>query len=230
MGTPLKSLEAFEKLCGEDAVAQVVLVTTMWDELEDDIGVERLEELKSTCWKGMVSRGSEIFKYLNTPQSAEELLERIAGKSSERRHVLLQKEISEWKKELPETEAGQALHSRLEQLAEQRLRALKRLRAEQSKFADARTTNELQKEYADLKAQLDETLKEVHALRFLPRKKGAVTRLRGILKGASFGPPPPLHLEHESSAVSNPQVSMRYYRRLGITITEITSHTLLQFT
>ena len=210
-------------------MAQVVLVTTMWDELEDDIGVERLEELKSTCWKGMVSRGSEIFKYLNTPQSAEELLERIAGKSSERRHVLLQKEISEWKKELPETEAGQALHSRLEQLAEQRLRALKRLRAEQSKFADARTTNELQKEYADLKAQLDETLKEVHALRFLPRKKGAVTRLRGILKGASFGPPPPLHLKHESSAVSNPQVSMRYYRRLGITITEITSHTLLQF-
>ena len=186
-GTPLKNLQVFEKLCGEDAMAQVVLITTMWDDVEDDIGDERLKELKSTYWKGMISCGSETFKYLNTPQSAEELLKRIAGKSSERRHVLLQKEISEWKKELPETGAGQALHSRLEQLAEQRLQALKRLRAEQSKFTDARTTKELRKEYADLKAQLDETLKEVHALRLSPKKR-AVTRLLETFKGAPFDP------------------------------------------
>ena len=99
----------------------------------------------------------------------------------------MQKEISEWKKELPETGAGQALHSRLEQLAEQRLQALKRLRAEQSKFTDARTTKELRKEYADLKAQLDETLKEVHALRLSPKKR-AVTRLLETFKGAPFDP------------------------------------------
>ena len=192
-GTPLKNLQDFQKLCGEDAMAQVVLVTTMWDEVEDDVGDERFKELKSTYWKGMISRGSETFKYLNNPRSAKELLRRIADKSSERWHVLLQQEISEWKKELRETEAGQVLHSRLEQLADQRLQALRRLRADQGKFTDARTTEELRKEYADLKAQLDETLKEVHALR-LRRKKHAITRLLDVFKGASFDPCPSLHL------------------------------------
>jgi len=174
-------------------MAQVVLVTTMWDEVEDGVGDERLEELKSTYWKGMVSCGSETYKYLNNLHSAKELLKRIADKSSERRHVLLQQEISEWKKELRETEAGQVLHSRLEQLADQRLQALRRLRADQSKFTDARTTEELRKEYADLKAQLDETLKEVHALR-LPRKKNAIAHLFEVFKGALFEPRPSLHL------------------------------------
>jgi len=187
MGTmTLENLRAFEKLCGNDAMARLVLVTTMWDEMEDEVGDERLKELKSTYWKGMISCGSETFKYLNNPRSAKELLRRIADKSSEQRRVpVLQREISKWKKELRKTEAGQVLHSRLEQLADQQFRALRRLHADQSKFTDTRTTEELRKEYADLKAHLDETLKEAHVLRQPPMKR-AMTQLLEVFKGASL--------------------------------------------
>ncbi|KAL4062813.1 hypothetical protein V8B97DRAFT_1877360 [Scleroderma yunnanense] len=164
-GTPLKNLRVFEKLCGDDAMAQVVLVTTMWDEVERDVGEQRLQELRTSYWKGMISRGSTTFAYENTPDSARNFLKQVAEKSSERQHVLLQKEISELKKTLRETAAGQELSSRLEQLADQRLQALRKLRAETRKSADLKTTEDLRKEYADLKAQLDETLNQVHALR-----------------------------------------------------------------
>ena len=185
-GTPLKNLRVFKKLCGKDPMARVILVTTMWDEVEDDVGDERLKELKSTYWKGMISCGSEMFKYLNNPRSAKELLRRIADKSSEQRRVpVLQREISKWKKELRKTEAGQVLHSRLEQPADQRLQALRRLHADQSKFTDVQTTEEPRKEYADLKAHLDETLKEVHILRQPPMKR-AMTQLLEVFKVASL--------------------------------------------
>ncbi|KAL4061757.1 P-loop containing nucleoside triphosphate hydrolase protein [Scleroderma citrinum] len=169
-GTPLKNLRVFQKLCGEDAMAQVILVTTMWDEVDEGTGAERLKELESNYWKGMISRGSTTFRYENTPESAKHLLEEIAKMKWNHREVLLQQEISEMKKELRETAAGQVLSSQLEQLADQRLQALKRLRAEKSKSADPRSTEELRKEYADLKTQLDDTLRQVNALK-LPRFK-----------------------------------------------------------
>lgn len=176
-GTPLKNLRVFEKLCGKDAMAQVILVTTMWDDVENvDVGERRLEELGSTYWKGMISRKSETFRYLNTPESAKELLGKVAEKGSERRRVLLQQEISELKKDLQETAAGQTLCSDLERLADQRLQTLRKLREEADRSTDNRTTEVLQKEYADLKAQLDETLNQVQALRlsWLKRLVGSI--------------------------------------------------------
>jgi len=183
-GTPLKNLRVFKKLCGNNAMAQVFLVTTMWDEVEEDVGVERLKELQSNYWKGMVSRGSTMFRYENTPDSANKLLEHAAKKSSERRHVKLQKEISELKMELRETEAGQQLCSRLEDLADQRLQTLKKLREEQSKSGDPRSIEDLRKEYTELRAQLDDTLKQVHALR-IPRMKRVAAYLLKIFSTSS---------------------------------------------
>lgn len=183
-GTPLKNLRVFKKLCGNNAMAQVFLVTTMWDEVEEDVGVERLNELKSTYWKGMVSRGSTVVEYRNTWDSATKLLDDATRRSSERRHVTLQKEISELKMELRETEAGQQLCSRLEDLADQRLQTLRKLREEQSKSGDPRSTEELRKEYTELRAQLDDTLKQVHALR-LPLRKRAAEQLRKIFSTSS---------------------------------------------
>ncbi|KAI6006141.1 hypothetical protein EDC04DRAFT_2583164, partial [Pisolithus marmoratus] len=73
-GTPLKNFKVFENLCGKAAISKVILVTTMWDEVEDDIGKERLKELKDNYWKVMISRGSKTFKYKNTQNSAMQLI------------------------------------------------------------------------------------------------------------------------------------------------------------
>ena len=143
----------------------VFLVTTMWDEVDEEVGLGRLKELQATYWKGMVSRGSTPFRYENTQESAKQLLKDAAKKISECRHLMLQKKVLDLKMELRETAAGQQLCSRLEELADRRLQTLKKLREEQSKSGDAKSTEELRKEYAELRAQLDDTLKQVHFLR-----------------------------------------------------------------
>ena len=62
-------------------------------------------------------------------------------------------------------------------------RKLKRLREEQSKPGDARSTEVLRKEYAELRAHLDDTLKQVNALRIPPR----VLTMIWLRKFTTFG-------------------------------------------
>ena len=149
-------------------MTQVFLVTTMWDDVDEEVGTRRLKELQATYWKGMVSRGSTPFRYENTRESAKQLLKNAAKTGSEHRHLMLQKEVSDLKLELRETEAGQQLCSRLEELADRRLQTLNKLREEQHKSSDAKSAEELRKEYAELRAQLDDTLKQVNSLRMSP--------------------------------------------------------------
>ena len=164
-------------------MAQVFLVTTMWDEVDEEVGLVRLKELQATYWKGMISHGSTSFRYENTQESAKQLLDHVTKKSSDHRHLVLQNKITDLKIELRETADGQELCSRLEELADRRLEKLKRLREEQSKPGDARSTEVLRKEYAELRAHLDDTLKQVNALRIPPR----VLTMIWLRKFTTFG-------------------------------------------
>ncbi|KAI6102829.1 P-loop containing nucleoside triphosphate hydrolase protein, partial [Pisolithus sp. B1] len=82
-GTPLKNLRVFEKLCGKNAMSKVTLVTTMWDEVDTEVGQERLKELKESYWKGMVSRGSMTFECEDTQGSPMKLLRQIVQRQKE---------------------------------------------------------------------------------------------------------------------------------------------------
>ena len=88
METSLNSLRLFKKWCGYDAMTPVFLVTTMWDEVDEEVGVERLKELQATYFKEVVSHGSTPFCYDNSLESAKQLLEDVA-KNLEPRHVTL---------------------------------------------------------------------------------------------------------------------------------------------
>ena len=146
-------------------MAQVFLVTTMWNEVDEEEGLERLNELQATYWEGMVSHGSTPFRCENTQESAKQLLENAAKQSSEHQHLMIQREVSDLKMELRETAAGQQLCSCLEEFAYRQLETLKKLREEQSRSSDAESTEGLRKEYAELKAQLDDTEIQVNSLR-----------------------------------------------------------------
>jgi len=61
--------------------AQIVLVTTMWDAVEENLGIERLMELKE-LWKPKFGRGSRTFCYRNTRESSEELLRAVVNRST----------------------------------------------------------------------------------------------------------------------------------------------------
>ncbi|KAI6107629.1 hypothetical protein EDD16DRAFT_1458906, partial [Pisolithus croceorrhizus] len=108
-GTLLKNLGVFQKLCGDKALSHVVLVTTMWDEVEESVGNMRLEELEGNYWKMMIAQGSTTYRYVNTPESSRQLLSQVVKKK--RCELRLQKQMADKSVKLQETDAGRELRS-----------------------------------------------------------------------------------------------------------------------
>ena len=81
----------------------VVIATTMWDDVKKESGERREEELKRDFWQGMVADGCRIERFENTYESAW----RIIGNMSQTGiNILLQEEMG-GKQTVEETSAGQ---------------------------------------------------------------------------------------------------------------------------
>jgi len=130
-----KGSRAFQKLCGNAGASQVVLATTMWDEVDEKIGEERLAELQSTYWKEMIAQGSRTMRYRNTPESAMQLLQDVIAMGMENRYGMLQREVQNLKERLPEIRTGRELHSRLDGVVSKQSQLLSRIRAEKTQRA-----------------------------------------------------------------------------------------------
>ncbi|KAF8132012.1 P-loop containing nucleoside triphosphate hydrolase protein [Boletus edulis] len=164
-GTPLKNLRVFRKLCGKDALDKVYLTTTMWDEVDQSIGEERLEELKKEYWKSMVAQGAQIFRCSSNDGSAKELILKILNREDVRKALRLQKEISDEAKELKETKAGQVLYDQLAGLVKRQIELLQRIDEERKAASDASVLADIQEEYNDLRKQIDGKQRQMQELR-----------------------------------------------------------------
>ncbi|KAJ4997042.1 P-loop containing nucleoside triphosphate hydrolase protein [Colletotrichum sp. SAR 10_66] len=114
-GSARKNLFMFKKLCGPEALKHVVLVTTMWELVDEKTGLERQAELETTedFWGYMLAKGSRIEKHMNTAHSAHHNISRFMSQSRPTTPVLLaiQDEMVNKNKNLDETEAGKGLES-----------------------------------------------------------------------------------------------------------------------
>ena len=165
-GTPLKNLRMFEKLCGKNAFHNVVLTTTMWDEVDEEIGEERERELKEIYWKSMLGRNSTTSRFLRTRESAFDVIEPLIDAANKRSSVQLQEELVDMVKSLPATAAGQELFSAMEQLVSQREDLLGRFRHEmRHSDGDKMALESLQEEYQSLQKNLKATVIEMQRLR-----------------------------------------------------------------
>lgn len=134
-GTALKSSHVFQKLWGNAGSPQVVLTTTMWDEVDEQIGEERLAELQSTHWREMITQGSRTIRYRNTSESAMQVLQEAIVMSTEQRYDILQREVQNLKQKLPEIRTGHELHTRLDGVISKQFQLLRKVRAEKSQGA-----------------------------------------------------------------------------------------------
>jgi hypothetical protein len=64
-GSARENLEMFRKLCGEDALKNVLFVSTFWDTVDEAQGVRNEEQLRSKdeFWGRMVKKGSKVRRY-----------------------------------------------------------------------------------------------------------------------------------------------------------------------
>ena len=112
--SPLRVLEIFKSICGQDAFQNVVLVTTMWDDVPLAVGGKRERELLENAryWKPMVDVGSRMARFMNTAESAWAIISHLQPEF--RRSVLLQRELVDERRALAETAAGRSFSRWLE--------------------------------------------------------------------------------------------------------------------
>jgi hypothetical protein len=116
----------FHQLCGDKALARVVLGTTNWGEVDETVGQKREEQLAKTFWNTMTASGSKSLRFDRTETSARAFLDAILdqlefGENGEvlNDNVLqIQNEIVDLERRIPETAAGKELRYTLKQLLE----------------------------------------------------------------------------------------------------------------
>ncbi|KAK5107133.1 hypothetical protein LTR62_001691 [Meristemomyces frigidus] len=104
-GSALRNFEMFQRICGEDAMGNVVLATTMWDKLTDRAeGLQRDEQLRRDFWSLMESRGSSLMTFDGSKEMAETMIMLLLNRDD----VVLeiQRELSDEQKALGDTAAG----------------------------------------------------------------------------------------------------------------------------
>jgi hypothetical protein len=163
-GSSHKNLQMFGSLCGDDAAARVVLVSTMWQvlaETELPACEEREVQLRKKFWSSFIGKGSGVDRLkTSTPGEAWRIVDKLIARAEEREAVLLQEEIVNMGRELKETEAGKTLYTELQnQLANQK-KILEALRAQAGKTGDSKLKRELERQYKETQKQFEKTFAE----------------------------------------------------------------------
>ncbi|KAG4431675.1 hypothetical protein IFR05_012841 [Cadophora sp. M221] len=94
-GSAMKNMRVFRKLCGEEALGNVILATSFWDAVSPEDGAARQLALETSkeFWAGMIAKGSEVVRIDRSSRSAcLQLMERIARKSQV--ELLVQKDFT----------------------------------------------------------------------------------------------------------------------------------------
>ena len=104
----------FQELCGRDNFQNVVLVTTMWNEVSQDEGQRREEELHNDFWHLMIRLGSATHRFDLTEESAWDIINCISvSPPDERRPLQIQREMVDENKPIYKTSAGKTMLERI---------------------------------------------------------------------------------------------------------------------
>lgn len=120
----------FKKLCGENALQNVVVVTNMWGEVTVEVGNKREAELKreDDFFKPVLDKGARMARHENSFSTAEEIIRLIIGN-----HPLplrIQEELVEEDMIISETGAGKELNQILDAQIKKHQEEMRKLKEE----------------------------------------------------------------------------------------------------
>ncbi|KIM57533.1 hypothetical protein SCLCIDRAFT_1219370 [Scleroderma citrinum Foug A] len=98
-----QSFRIFYGMCGRKAAGQVRLVTTMWDQVDDDTSAWQRQNRLEIEWESLLSAGALCRQFYNTSESAWEI---VYGLGYQRKVLLLQRELVDERRKLKKTTAG----------------------------------------------------------------------------------------------------------------------------
>ncbi|KAJ3559516.1 hypothetical protein NP233_g11244 [Leucocoprinus birnbaumii] len=104
----LRNFDMFQRLCGQNALSNIRLVTTSWDLLPDiSEGERREEDLRTNFWNDLLENGSQMHRFQYTCASAWEIIDTLA---MDPKPILIQRELVDQGLAL-ETTAGKSFFS-----------------------------------------------------------------------------------------------------------------------
>lgn len=129
-GVARKNFRLFRKLCGDDALKNVVIVTNMWGEVKQEVGESRECELveNELFFKASLEKGAHLVRHDNTVESAHRILREIMGFPPQA--LLIQRETVDEHKSLAQTNAGIDLQQELDKQATMHRKELDSLKVE----------------------------------------------------------------------------------------------------
>ncbi|QDS68466.1 hypothetical protein FKW77_010833 [Venturia effusa] len=159
-GSAAKTFEVFKKICGDDALKNVLLVTSRWADVDPVLGADRERQLKEEMWSYMIERGSNMSRFHGDRDSAVSLISQLLCKDPV---VLeLQSELVDRGKRLDQTAAGGYVSDNIAELKkkyEEDLGSLQRMKEElreSDRAMKRRNQKDLDNEMAKLKRLQEE--------------------------------------------------------------------------
>jgi hypothetical protein len=131
-GISTRTIRMFRKLCGDDALKNVVIVTSMWgdSESEREVGAAREAELASDeeFFKLALDKGARLLRHYNNASSAQAILRSVI--INQPRVLQIQDELVTQKKDLSRTAAGEELNREIGEQIKQHKEAMVKLQEE----------------------------------------------------------------------------------------------------
>lgn len=137
-GTSRKNIEIFRKLCGDDRLDHVCIVTTYWDRVGEE-GKRRVAALRDGAFKALIDAGAQVVHHDDGLGSARSIISKLI--SQDPVSLAIQNELEDDRK-LADTSAGAYLDQEIKQEMEATLAEL----------------DELKKQKEEATAERDETL------------------------------------------------------------------------
>lgn len=163
-GSAFQNIRMFRRLCGDDALKNVVLATSFWDQVDSSVGEDRERELikSKDFWGPLVSKGSSVVRIAPDRATCLRVLEPMAR--NRKMTLLVQRELVDEKKNLADTTVGK------DSTAAQAAKVEKKL-AKQRKKETKKMKEDLRKSEKAHKREADRVRKKQESLANAERKR-----------------------------------------------------------
>ncbi|THH31507.1 hypothetical protein EUX98_g2680 [Antrodiella citrinella] len=161
-GVNRRNFNMFRKLCGDETLKNVLLVTTMWSHVDLKTGESREEELRTDeiLFKPVLDKGAQLVRHDNTLQSAQAILYRLIQNHPE--PLRIQRELVDEKKDIEDTGAGEELARELAAVIRKHREELRAVQEEMNEAIAAKDM-ETKQELEEVRQKLVEDMMKVEA-------------------------------------------------------------------
>lgn len=180
-GVSYMNMQMFQKLCGEGALKNVFLCTTMWDLVPPEVGEERERELKEDFWASMIEQGASVVRHDGTADAARNIISRMLHFNPVT--LKIQEELVDESKTLMETLAGARISEVLRSLESKYRGLLKRASEDYQKAVEEKNRvmeGLIEKQRKEYQAKLEKAKKDNEVL--LQTRDATITALASRLE------------------------------------------------